>query len=191
MRTIISAALVSTIALAAPAMAQDRAPFTGARAEAVVGYDRVQAGGGHEDGVTYGGQAGYDFQAGHFVAGIEGEATGSSTDACDGPGSVASPNLCVKAGRDLYAGGRIGAVVGGNTLLYAKAGYTNARVRLTSSDGTTTTTLGGKNLDGVRVGAGIEHKFGGNFYGKAEYRYSNYEQGVSRHGVLAGVGVRF
>ena len=191
MTKFLTAALVSTIALAGPAMAQDRAPFTGPRAEAVVGFDRVQADGGHQDGVSYGGQIGYDFQAGGLVAGIEGEATGSTTDACDGPGSVASPNLCVKAGRDLYAGGRIGAALGGNTLLYAKAGYTNARVRLTSSDGTNTTTLGGANLDGVRVGAGIEHKFGEKFYGKAEYRYSNYEQGISRHGVLAGVGVRF
>ena len=191
MRKIFTAAVLSASALAAPALAQDRAPFTGPRAEAVVGFDRVQADGGHEDGVSYGGQVGYDFQAGGFLVGIEGEATGSSTDSCDGVGTVANPNLCVKAGRDLYAGGRIGTVIGGSTLLYAKAGYTNARVRLTTSDGTTTTTLGGANLDGVRVGAGIEHKFGSNFYGKAEYRYSNYEQGISRHGVLAGVGVRF
>lgn len=191
MRTIISAALVSMIALAAPAVAQERAPFTGPRAEAVVGFDRIQAGGGHEDGVSYGGQVGYDFQSGFGLIGIEGEATGSTTDACDGAGSVANPNLCVKAGRDLYAGARIGTVIGETTLLYAKAGYTNARVRLTSTDGTTTTTLAGRNLDGVRVGAGLEHKFGQNFYGKAEYRYSNYQDGVSRHGVLAGVGVRF
>ncbi len=191
MRTIIAAALVSAIALAAPAVAQERAPFTGPRAEAVVGFDRIQADGEHQDGVSYGGQIGYDFQSGFGLIGIEGEATGSTTDACDGAGSAANPNLCVKAGRDLYAGGRIGTVLGENTLLYAKAGYTNARVRLTSNNGTTTTTLGGRNLDGVRVGAGLEHKFGEKFYGKAEYRYSNYEDGVSRHGVLAGVGVRF
>ena len=191
MRKIFAAVVLSASALAAPALAQERAPFTGPRAEAVVGWDRIQADGGHQDGVSYGGQVGYDFQSGLGLIGIEGEATGSTTDACDGAGSVANPNLCVKAGRDLYAGARIGTVIGGNTLLYAKAGYTNARVRLTSSDGTTTTTLGGRNLDGVRVGAGLEHKFGGNFYGKAEYRYSNYQQGVSRHGVRAGVGVRF
>ncbi len=191
MRTIVSAALVSAIALAAPAAAQERAPFTGPRAEAVVGFDRVQADGGHQDGVSYGGQIGYDFQSGFGLIGIEGEATGSTTDACDGVGSAANPNLCVKAGRDLYAGARIGTVLGENTLLYGKVGYTNARVRLTSNNGTSTSTLYGANLDGVRVGAGLEHKFGGNFYGKAEYRYSNYEQGISRHGVLAGVGVRF
>ena len=191
MRNIVTAALLSATAIAAPAAAQEQAPFTGPRAEAVVGWDRIQGGGDHADGVSYGGQVGYDFQSGFGLIGIEGEATGSSADRCTGPASATNPNLCLKAGRDLYAGARIGTVLGENTLLYGKVGYTNARVRLTSDNGTSTTTLTGRNLDGVRVGAGLEHKFGGNFYGKAEYRYSNYEDGVSRHGVLAGVGVRF
>ncbi len=190
MRTLFIAALLAATA-ASPALAQGNAPFTGARAEGVVGFDRLQAGGGHEDGVAYGGQVGYDFQSGVGLVGVEGEVTGSSTDACEGARTPADPAICAKAGRDFYAGARIGAVVGGNTLLYAKAGYTNARVRLTADDGTTTTTLGGQNLDGVRVGAGLEHSFGGRFYGKAEYRYSNYQDDVSRHQLLAGLGVRF
>lgn len=193
MRTIFIAGLLAATA-ATPALAQDNAPFTGPRAEGVVGWDRVQAGGGHEDGVAYGGQIGYDFQSGFGLVGLEGEVTGSSTDACDIAGSAATPaapQTCVKAGRDFYAGARIGTVVGGSTLLYAKAGYTNARVRLTDYDGTTTTTLAGRNLDGIRVGAGVEHSFGGRFYGKAEYRYSNYQDDVSRHQVIAGLGVRF
>ncbi|HTI31587.1 MAG TPA: porin family protein [Sphingomonas sp.] len=187
-----TAALVATTALSAPAFAQgsDPAPFTGPRVEAVAGWDRVQGGGEHKNGVSYGGAVGYDFQAGGAVLGIEAEGTGSSTNSCGGAGTVADPKVCLKAGRDLYAGGRVGAIVGDNTLLYAKAGYTNARVRLTSYDGTTTSTLTGKNLDGVRVGAGVEHNFGG-AYGKVEYRYSNYQDGVARHGVVAGVGVRF
>ncbi len=90
MPTLVSAALVSAIALAAPAIAHEHASFTGPRAEAVVGFDRVQADGGHEDGVSYGGQVGYDFQAGGFLVGIECEATDSSTDSCDGVGSVAN-----------------------------------------------------------------------------------------------------
>ena len=140
--------------------------------------------------MSYGGAVGYDIQRGGTVFGVEAEGTGSTTDSCSGAGTAASPSICLKAGRDLYAGGRVGAVLGDSTLLYAKAGYTNARVRLTSYDGTTTSTLTGKNLDGVRVGAGVEHNFGG-AYGKVEYRYSNYQDGVARHGVVAGVGVRF
>ena len=49
---------------------------------------------------------------------------------------IAGDELRVRAGRDLYVGGRVGVVVGGNTLLYAKAGYTNARVRVDYEDGT-------------------------------------------------------
>jgi outer membrane immunogenic protein len=194
MTKFLTAALVATTALSAPAFAQSddsRAPFTGPRVEAVAGWDRVQAGGEHKDGVTYGGGAGYDIQAGGAVVGIEGELTGSTTDSCVGARTTADPQICLKAGRDFYAGGRVGAVVGGNNLLYAKAGYTNARARVTSDNGTTVSTLTGRNLDGVRVGAGVEHSFGRSAYGKVEYRYSNYQDGVSRHGVLAGVGVRF
>ena len=193
MTKFLTAALVATTALSAPAFAQgsDPAPFTGPRVEAVAGYDRIQGGGEHKSGVSYGGAVGYDIQTGGAVLGVEAEATGSTTDSCGGAGSVADPQICLKAGRDLYAGGRVGAVLGENTLLYAKAGYTNARVRLTSNDGTTTSTLTGRNLDGVRVGAGIEQRIGTKAYVKAEYRYSNYQDGVARHGALAGVGIRF
>ena len=46
-------------------------------------------------------------------------------------------------------------------------------------------------VDGVRVGAGVEHQLTSRAFVKAEYRYSNYEQGVSRNQVVAGVGLRF
>ena len=49
----------------------------------------------------------------------------------------------------------------------------------------------GSNLDGIRVGGGVERALGGKSYVKTEYRYSNYQNGVSRHQVLAGVGIRF
>lgn len=195
MRITIAAALLAAT-VATPALAQDRAdpraPFTGARVEAIAGFDRVQGNGGHADGVVYGGQFGYDVQSNYGLLGIEGEVTGSTTRECVGAGTAFDTRDCLKAARDLYVGGRIGAVVGGTTLLYAKAGYTNARVRLTTDDGARTTTLDAQNLDGVRVGAGVEHAFGaGPVYGKVEYRYSNYEQDVVRHQVVAGVGIRF
>jgi len=189
MRSIVVAALFAASA-AAPALAQDKAPFTGARVEGLAGWDRVQNN-GHDDGVQYGIGAGYDFQAGGAVMGIEAEASDSSTKECAGAQTVASPRLCAKAGRDLYVGGRVGTVVGGKTLLYAKAGYTNAQAKLTSDDGTARTTLGKTNLDGIRVGAGAEYAVGSNAYVKTEYRYSNYQDGFSRHQVVAGFGLRF
>jgi len=193
MRSIVVAALFAASA-AVPALAQDasggRAPFTGARVEGLAGWDRVQNN-GHDDGVQYGLGAGYDFQTGMGLVGIEGEVADSSVRQCTGSRTVADPRLCAKAGRDLYVGGRVGTVVGGNTLLYAKAGYTNAQAKLTSNDGTGQITLGKSNLDGVRVGAGAEYALSQNSFVKAEYRYSNYEQGFSRNQVVAGFGFRF
>lgn len=180
---LIAALALSTAAIAAPAMAQDTdKTFNGAHAEVLGGWDRVQGEGSHDDGVLYGVGAGYDVRKGNVVFGIQGEASDSTQKQNFG-------GLTEHASRDLYAGGRIGAVVGGNNLLYASAGYTNARY---SVSGTATgEDLAHGNLDGVRVGAGVEHQLSNRTFLKAEYRYSNYEQGVSRNQVVAGFGVRF
>jgi outer membrane immunogenic protein len=95
-------------------------------------------------------------------------------------------------GRDIYVGARVGTTVGANTLLYAKAGYTNARVRTTyDGPGTALDFDVGENLDGFRVGAGAEFALGPNSFLKTEYRYSNYEQDFAKHQVVAGFGFRF
>lgn len=194
-----AAALIASSALAAPAFAQDAGSgFTGPRAEAIVGWDRVEDGaanGGGRDGVVYGGQVGYDFQAGNAVFGVEGEITGATTRATNTSVLAADDRLRVKAGRDLYAGARVGFTVGDNALVYAKGGYTNAGfdTRYTSGG----TTIGGKeNVDGWRLGAGGEVKLTDKLYAKAEYRFSKYDDDSSgidakRHQVLGGVGIRF
>lgn len=189
MRSILVAALLAGT-IAAPAFAQDSAPFTGARVEGLVGWDRVQNN-GHDDGVNYGVAAGYDFQTGMGIVGIEGEVGDSSTKQCVGSRTVADPRLCANAGRDLYIGGRVGTVVGGKALLYAKAGYANSRAKLTGNDGTGQVTLAKTDLDGVRVGAGVEYPLGQKAYVKTEYRYTNYQDGFSRHQVVGGFGFRF
>ena len=180
---LIAALVVSAGAITAPAMAQDTdQSFSGAHVEALGGWDRVQGQERHDNGALYGVGAGYDLRRGNAVFGIEGEASDSTQKKELGA-------VTEKASRDLYVGGRIGYVVGGNNLLYAKAGYTNARYTV---DGTATgVNLAEGNLDGVRVGAGVEHQLGSHTFVKAEYRYSNYEQGVSRNQVVAGFGVRF
>jgi outer membrane immunogenic protein len=180
---LIAALAVSTAAIAAPAMAQDTdQTFSGAHVEALGGWDRVQGQEHRDNGALYGVGAGYDVRSGNAVFGIEGEASDSTQKKHLG-------DVTEKASRDLYVGGRVGYVVGGNNLLYAKAGYTNARFTV---DGTQTgLTLAQGNLDGVRAGAGIEHQLGSHTFVKAEYRYSNYEQGVSRNQLVAGFGVRF
>jgi len=192
-----SAALIAlvaatTAAVATPAFAQDPAPtgsFAGPRVEGLVGWDRTQGYGDHDDGVLYGIAGGYDFQSGNLVLGVDAELNDSTAKDCVGAGSAANPEVCAKAGRDLYVGGRVGTVVGSRTLLYAKAGYTNARYKLTYDDGDKITD--GRNFDGLRVGAGAEYALSPNSFIKAEYRYSNYEDGLERHQVVGGFGFRF
>lgn len=198
MRTLFTAPVLTALALTAaatPALAQDTgAPtFTGGHIEAITGVDRVRQNGSGDTGVSYGVAGGYDVQtASGTLFGIEGEYADATTDNCVRGVIVATDRLCAKAKRDLYAGGRIGFVAG-STLIYAKTGYTNFRVGASYEDGTAGTVndfSNSRNLDGVRVGGGLEKNLG-NFSVKAEYRYSNYEDGVSRHQGVIGAGIRF
>ncbi|HEX8191383.1 MAG TPA: outer membrane beta-barrel protein [Allosphingosinicella sp.] len=197
MRKLILAALL-TGATAVPAFAQDTTDtgrFSGVRVEGIVGYDTTKDDGEGQDGVVYGVGVGYDVQAGNLVFGVTGEASKSTIDGCVAGAVVTGDELCIEAGRELSIGGRVGVVAGSNALLYAHAGYTNARVDVDY----TPATVGGanpfanqsNNLDGVRVGGGVELGIGRNAFAKAEYRYSNYEQGFDRHQVVGGIGLRF
>lgn len=194
MRKLIVAALLAG-SVSAPALAQDAgAPFTGLRIEGIAGWDRNKVeDAGKTDGIVYGVGVGYDMQFGGGVAGIEAELTDSSSDECVEDLNVVGDRLCVGAKRDIYVGGRFGGLVGPQTLLYGKAGYTNARFGYDYDDGGNgNNDFGdGRNLDGIRVGGGIEHAIGTRSFVKAEYRYSNYEAGVEKHQVVGGFGFRF
>ena len=191
-RYFVVALLAGTIAT--PAFAQNAPTFQGPRVEGQIGYDSVDVEGEASDGISYGVAVGYDLQRGGAVFGVEAEASDSSVDECVTGVDVATDELCAAAGRDFYIGGRIGAAVSPRVLVYAKAGYTNARVRLDYEDGTAATANDfsvGENLDGVRVGGGLEFALNSNAYLRTEYRYSNYEQGFDRHQVVGGIGFRF
>jgi outer membrane immunogenic protein len=193
MRKVALAALVSGL-IATPAFAQEAPPNGGFRIEAIGGYDRAHVNGEHANGVVYGVGVGYDVQSGRALFGIEGEASNSSGDRCVDGTVIAGDRTCAALRRDLYVGGRVGALVGPRTLIYAKAGYTNARGRVEYDDGTTGTALDftdHRNLDGARVGGGVQFGVGRNAYVRTEYRYSNYEAGVDRHQVVGAVGFRF
>lgn len=174
----ITALALATVAT--PAFAQEEHSFTAGHIEVVGGLDSVDDGVSDDNGAVYGVAAGYDFDLGSFVGGIEGEATLSATRAC-------ITTACVEAGRDLYAGARIGVKVGGASMLYLKGGYTNAQVNGTVN-GTVVTE---DRFDGVRVGIGAQTIVGRNLLFKVEYRYSNYEQDVTRSQGVIGVGFAF
>ncbi|MEN2786871.1 outer membrane protein [Sphingomonas qilianensis] len=192
---------VLALGLAAPAFAQDvpveAAPFTGPRVEAIAGYDHLGGENG-SDGVVYGGQIGYDAQVGGVILGVEGELTGATTKSDDANVLAAGDRFRVKAGRDLYAGARLGYAISPVAMIYAKAGYTNAQIESRYTAGVVTI-RDKEDAEGYRLGAGLEYKMSGNAYVKAEYRYSNYNNldggdvdiDLDRHQVLAGVGVRF
>lgn len=191
MRTYLTAAMLAGM-LASPAAAQTIDPLTGFRIEGLVGYDRADVPGDDADGVAYGVAAGYDVRMGGAVAGVEAELSESTIDECTSDALQVGDTLCASTGRDIYVGGRVGAAVAPNSLVYAKAGYTNARLNTDYSTGIIGEEVRtSENLDGVRVGAGAEFGIGPNSYVKTEYRYSNYEQDFERHQVVAGFGFRF
>jgi outer membrane immunogenic protein len=217
----VAAALVAGTALVPVAASAQDLPFSGPRVEAIVGYDSLRSGEADDgvdtndnegdetvDGVGYGVGLGYDFNLGGVVIGAEAEISDSSgeqeaTETIDGVEYLGR----VETGRDLYVGARVGVPVTPNTLVYAKAGYTNAAVEAgfeSNNDVFEEDTT----LDGWRVGAGVEQAIGSNAYAKVEYRYSNYNSlriddeltggepfevdvDLDRHQVMAGFGLRF
>lgn len=194
MRKFAFAALCLAGTIATPALAQGNSNPGGFHVDGIVGWDRSNIQNEHANGVTYGVGAGYDVRSGNAIFGVEAEASDSTADRDVTGAVIAGDTLRVRAGRDLYVGGRAGVGVGSNSLVYVKAGYTNARMRVDYEDGTAATIndfTQRTNLDGVRAGVGAQIGVGSNAYLRTEYRYSNYQDGVDRHQVVGGFGVRF
>lgn len=217
MRKLVLAALAASVS-ATPALAQDINPqFTGPRVGVTAGYDILRPGSSEDadidgvdeniDGFNYGVELGYDFAIGGAVLGVEAELADSTAKQRT---STSNPDFLgfgeVAAGRDIYVGARAGILASPSTLVYAKGGYTNARLNVLASDGTTELRDNFK-LDGWRLGAGVEQAIGTNTFAKLEYRYSNYSNAnfeyrngatnenfnidTDRHQIVAGVGIRF
>lgn len=212
----------TALAGATPAFAQDTPSeaFSGPRVEAIAGYDSSRSGSTVDNdatrntkqsinGLVYGAAIGYDAPIGaNLVVGADAEITTSTAKWDNNNGVPNTFNLGrVKAGRDIYVGGRIGYAMSPKTLLYVKGGYTNARYNLEGTDGTTNLSQR-LDTDGFRVGAGVEYAMTSKSFAKLEYRYSNYKKGefdfnastpdssrfnidTDRHQVVASVGVRF
>lgn len=219
MRYAFAAALVASTTLAAPAFAQDDAStsFTGPRVGIVGGYDIIRPGSSEDsdldgddqnvDGFLYGVELGYDFSIGNAVLGVEAELSDTTGKV---KANSTDPDFFgfgeVGTGRDIYVGVRAGVLASPSTLIYAKGGYTNARLNVLASDGTTELDENFE-LDGWRLGAGVEKAIGTNTFAKLEYRYSNYSSAnfefdngavtdnfdidTDRHQIVAGVGFRF
>jgi len=79
---------------------------------------------------------------------------------------------------DLGAAARLGYVLNENVLAFTRVGYSNLD-------------LGARSADGLTVGGGLEVNVTGPVFAKAEYRYTDFEGNLGRHGGLVGVGIRF
>lgn len=177
--------VIAAAALAATgAQAQN---FQGPWVEARAGWDHIKGAGYSESGFLYGASVGYDHAIGSKAFfGLQAGVTGSTTKDCSGPG-------CTKAGRDIEVLARAGVAVADRTALYALGGFTNGRASVNGA--------GGLNIDGFRLGAGVEQQFGSKTYTKLEYRFTDYSDvnfgGVNfgdigkRHQVSASFGIRF
>jgi outer membrane immunogenic protein len=161
MKNIVLASLAA-LAFATPAAAAD---FSGPRVGAVIGLADDDFAG--SEAFTYGVNAGYDFDLGSTVAGITVEYQDTSEDGLR---------------RDLSAVGRYGFKAGDAALVYGLAGYTNLGVEALGFE---------TELDGVRVGGGVEYALTDQVYANVEYRYSNYEADLDTHQFAAGLGFRF
>ncbi|WBO22706.1 outer membrane protein [Sphingomonas abietis] len=166
---IMFAAAIAAAAIAAPAFAQDAAPFTGARLGVTLGYDKTH----DQDGFTYGGAFGYDKAVAPRIT-LGAEATfEDSTTKGDG----------FNVSRDVAISARAGYVVLPRVLAFAKVGYDTTRFEYQG---------GHTNLEGVRYGGGLEYAVTPRTYVSAEYRRTEYEDDFGgRDAGIVGFGVRF
>ncbi len=199
-----------------PAYAQDAG---GARVEFTAGYDSTSGKVTYEDavgplidfsesktssGAVFGGTAGYDFALSKKIfVGVEGSVDFANNKLCEHLSENESSCFSVK--RHVAIGGRIGTHLTDSARIYVGAAYANgkARVGFKDENDTTNNFSVSDSRGGIRVSGGIEAQIAGNFYTKAEYRYTNYKDykmsdeteslslGFDRHQVLAGFGVRF
>ncbi len=113
--------------------------------------------------VTWGVEAGYDWNLNGTIVGAQIEYQDDFDD---------------EMGRELAATARVGMPVGQRSLVYVSAGYSNLD-------------FGPQDIDGVRIGGGLEISTTSGALFKLEQRYGNYSYGVEMWQTLVGVGYRF
>lgn len=136
--------------------------------------------------------AGYDYKVSpRVVIGAEAGVQFGADDSIVRDTGTALVTVDPKRSLDLTA--RAGYLVTDNTLLYARGGYTNARVR-TSFDGAAGFRSATENRDGWMVGGGVERAISDNVSARLEYRYADLSEGdgkFDRHQALFGIAYRF
>jgi outer membrane immunogenic protein len=146
-------------------------------------FDDFGTGGGTGAGAVAGGQIGCNYQDGNFVIGIEGEGYWSNIKTNSGivdiDGGLESLTESTKNKSGYTVAGRLGYTID-RTLFYGKGGWAFGQFdfdlaeNLTSGGGTYAAFSQSGTLNGLLLGAGIEHAFTPNWTVKLEYDYINY-----------------
>lgn len=208
--------LASILALAVAMPAAAAPAPTGVRIEGRGGFERITlsaryndgleqwSGRSSENGISYGGEIGYDLAASDNVS--FGPYVGldfSDTEYCSEVYGL--DRACLSAGRSVTAGLRIAAPVSDNVTIYAKGGYANGRLKFRYDDfeNILEDYRIVANRGGFHAGLGTEIALARNVYAKAEYVYTNYkverfvdgeESGTldgRRQQLVVGMGLRF
>jgi outer membrane immunogenic protein len=138
-------------------------------------------------GFAFGLGVGHDFAVSPTVAlGIDGEWMDSTGDV-EVADAFDSAKLSAQA--DLHIGARITGKVADTVTVFGKAGYANTNFKLSSNVAGFDTLS--ENLDGFRLGIDAQYLIASGLYAGAEYRYTNYEAGVTRNQIVGHIGFRF
>jgi outer membrane immunogenic protein len=178
---------LSSIALA---LTSTSVAAQGIHVDVHAGLDSLQSDGESQQGASYGLGLGYDIALARALVGVQIDIDATDNRRCEDDVFLIGDRACVDARRDTAINLRAGTIVGGSSLVYATLGYANARFEARYS-GAGITTSDHETLDGVRLGAGLSTGIGRRLYAKLEYRYTNYQDGVSRQQGLFGIGIRF
>ena len=175
--------LLSTM-LASPAVAQ------GFKGDVHVGLDSISSDGESQEGVTYGLSLSYDLQQPRTVLGVQVDLDATDNQSCESDVIVTSDRVCIAGKRDNAISLRLGGKLGNDAMIVGTIGYANGRFEA-SYAGAGINTSTHETLDGVRVGIGLQVDVRRMLYAQAAYRYTNYEQGVSRNQAIVGLGLKF
>jgi len=135
----------------------------------------------HVQDINYGGQIGYNVQAGsNFVIGLEADVSGLSGKDSQTHTSTGAPTYTIANTFDpkvTYAVKAKAGFASDNTLFYLTGGWgwtkADLATDITSDGGYHKASSLSHTFDGYEVGGGIEHRFGGNLGLRLEYVYTD------------------
>ncbi|MCB2072537.1 MAG: porin family protein [Novosphingobium sp.] len=197
---ILATALAGAVSFATPAAAET---FDGPYVGVTAGWNRAEVADRTLDAATIDAEAardsavigiygGYNHKVtDSIVLGVEAGLAAAIDDNVRAQSSGQALTVDPRYSFDLSA--RAGYLVNSKTLIYARGGYANQRIRntLETASGTARSS---DNLDGWTVGGGVEYAITPHISARAEYRYSDFGRSggnFDRHQTLIGVSYNF